>query len=65
MVNPASSGAPRTAAKLLLPMSLGMLKTVSSFSKRESKISRNSGRLSGLGFLCVYDYQFKPKKLKS
>ena len=57
MLNPASSGAPSTAARLLLPISLGILRTVCSSSRRESKMSRNPGRSNGLGFLYVEDHQ--------
>ena len=51
ILKPASSGAPSTAARLLLSISLGILKTVCLSSKRESKVSHNPGRSSGLGFL--------------
>ena len=51
MLNPASGGPPKIAAKLSPSMSEGMRKTLSSSSKRLSKILRNPGRWAGVGFL--------------
>ena len=52
MLNPASNGAPTTTARLTSPASLGMFKTVASFSNRARKMVWKLGLFDVLG--CLY-----------